>query len=73
MPFRAKGISTILQIENREDEYNPYYHSSEDTIAHMNLDYWEEQIKATVATAAHLAVPITDVNKIYLPVILKAY
>jgi hypothetical protein len=24
----------------------------------MNLDYWEEQIKATLVTAAHLAVPV---------------
>jgi hypothetical protein len=27
-------------------------------MAHMNLDYWEEQIKATLVTAAHLAVPV---------------
>jgi len=28
----------------------------------MNLDYWFEQIKATVAIAAQLVVPITDDN-----------
>jgi hypothetical protein len=72
MPFRGKGIPTVLQIENREDEYNPYYHSPQDTITHMNLDYWEEQIKATIATAAHLAVPVTAKSRVYLPVILKA-
>ena len=40
----------------------------------MNLDYWVEQIKATTAIAAHLAVPVTvERIKVYLPVIMKAY
>jgi hypothetical protein len=60
MPFRERGIPTVLQIENREDEYSPQRHSTNDTIAHMNLDYWLEQIKATIAIAAHLAVPVRD-------------
>jgi hypothetical protein len=30
----------------------------------MNLDYWLEQMKATTAIAAHLAVPIA-VKKVY--------
>ena len=47
-------------------------HSENDTIAHINLDYWLEQMKATTAIAAHLAVPIT-VEKVYLPVTVKAY
>jgi len=37
----------------------------------MNLGYWLEQMKATTAIAAHLAVPITF--KVYLPVIMRAY
>jgi hypothetical protein len=48
-----------LQIENYETgERNPYYHKEQDIIANMNLDYWLEQMKATVAIAARLAVPI---------------
>jgi len=39
----------------------------------MNLDYWEEQMKATIATAAYLAVPVPWTAEVYLPVILKAY
>jgi hypothetical protein len=35
----------------------------------MNLAYWEEQIKATVASAAYLAVPMTGAQ-IYLPIVL---
>ncbi len=36
----------------------------------MNLDYWLEQVKATTAIAAHLAVPIAF-ERVYLPVILR--
>jgi hypothetical protein len=37
----------------------------------MNLDYWEEHIKASVAIAAHLLVPVsTDMGKIYLPIMI---
>jgi hypothetical protein len=39
----------------------------------MNLDYWLEQMKATTAIAAHLAVPIAVERRIHLPVIMKAY
>jgi len=62
-----------LQIEDFWDEGNPYYHKPEDTIAAMNLNYWEEQIKATLVTAAHLAVPVAAKSKVYMPVIIKAY
>jgi hypothetical protein len=44
-----------LQIENYyEGEKNPYNHHPEDTLAHMNIDYWLEQVKATAVTAAWL-------------------
>lgn len=45
-------------------------HTPQDEIARMNLDYWLEQVKATVAIAAHLAGPIA-IGKVYLPVITK--
>ena len=39
----------------------------------MHLDYWEEQIKATLVTAAHLAVPIICTERIYLPMLVRSY
>jgi hypothetical protein len=57
VPFRAKGIPTALQVQNHEGEKNPNNHTPLDSIAHMNLDYWLEQIKATIAIASYLAVP----------------
>jgi hypothetical protein len=39
----------------------------------MNLDYWEEQIKATIAMAAHLAVPVNLAEQAYLPIVLESF
>lgn len=37
----------------------------------MNLDYWVEHIKASVAITAHLLVPINGaIEKAYLPMIV---
>lgn len=47
-------------------------HTPQDEIAHMNLDYWLEQIRATVAIAAHLAVPI-EFKQVYSPLLMKAH
>jgi len=69
-------LATVLQIEDYwGDDRNPYQHNSGDTIARMNLDYWEEQIKATLVTAAYLAVPITVTytEQVYLPVVLRSF
>ncbi len=56
MPFRGKGVAVTHQIENYYDgERNPYYHTSQDSLDHMSLDYWWEQVKATVVATAELA------------------
>jgi hypothetical protein len=65
-------LPTVLQIEDKVNEYNPYAHSPQDTYAHMNSGYWVEQIKATIAIAARLAVPVPGRNILYLPIVLKA-
>ena len=76
MPFRAKGIPAGVQIQNYKGELkerNPYNHTSQDSIAHMNLDYWLEQVKATTAIAGQLAVPIAvEKTMVFLPIIWKA-
>jgi hypothetical protein len=51
-------LTAGLQVQNYKGELNPNNHKAQDTIDHMNLDYWFEQIKATVAIAAQLVVPI---------------
>ena len=46
-------------------------HTPQDEIAQLNLDYWLEQVKATVAIAAHLAVPV-PLEQVYLPLVVNA-
>jgi hypothetical protein len=48
-------------------------HTPQDTVAVLNLDYLLEQMKATTAIAAHLAVPLALEKKVHLPVIVKGY
>jgi hypothetical protein len=48
----------VLQIQNYEEEQNPYTHKRHDSLENINTSYWLEQIKATVAVAAELAVLI---------------
>lgn len=61
MPFREKGITAVVQIQNYKKsgkDRNPYYHTDLDSFAYINPDYFLNQIKATTAIAAHLAVPL---------------
>jgi hypothetical protein len=53
-----------VQIQNyQEGELDPYNHTTQDSLDHINLDYLQEQIKATVVFAAHLAVPVSTLEK----------
>jgi hypothetical protein len=50
--FWDYGYTAILSIEDQSD-FNPYYHSSQDTPAHMDPTYFTNFVKAAVATFAH--------------------
>ncbi len=50
--FWNKGYTSILAIEDFND-FNPYYHTSNDTPAHNNLPYFTEFVKAALATFVH--------------------
>ncbi len=50
--FWQFNYSAILGIEDNND-FNPYYHSPEDTPAHTDLLYFTEFVKAALATFAH--------------------
>jgi hypothetical protein len=47
-----------LQIQAYNSERNPTNHSAGDSIDRMDLDYWAEQIKATVAIVGTYAIPV---------------
>jgi hypothetical protein len=52
--FWQFGYKSILGIEDNGD-FNPYYHSSQDTPAHTDLSYFTDFVKASIADYAHLA------------------
>jgi hypothetical protein len=52
--FWDEGYSALFYFEYHE---TPYYHSSGDTIAHMNISYATKNTKLIIATLAELAGP----------------
>ncbi len=57
--FWNRGYPGILAIEDDVDDFNAYYHTVNDTRANMNMAYFTNFVKASLGTAAHLAVPTT--------------
>ena len=58
-PFWSRGFPAILAIEDDVDDFNAYYHTTDDTRANLNMGYFTAFVKASLGTAAHLAVPTT--------------
>ncbi len=51
--FWAYGYPAILAIEDHDD-FNIYYHSKNDTLDKLDLEYYTEFVKAAVGTLAHM-------------------
>lgn len=71
--FWAAGYPSITAIEDWE-EGNPYYHTSNDTLATLNLPFFTSFVRASVGTVAHLAIPVDNfvaTSKVYLPLVVK--
>ena len=56
--FWEAGYPAIAGIESLQD-FNPNYHTTNDTRANCNLPYLTEFVKAAAGTIARLAVPVT--------------
>jgi len=60
--FWDNGYPAVLAIEDyhpgRKD-FNPYYHTSDDLLVHLNLEYFTTFTRAMLATVAALAEPVT--------------
>jgi hypothetical protein len=56
--FWHQGYAAILAIEDDDDDFNANYHTSNDLLVNLNLDYFTNFVKASVGTAAHLAYPV---------------
>jgi hypothetical protein len=56
--FWDKGYAAILAIEDDYDDFNPYYHTVNDTLERLNMTYFTNFTKASIGAAALLALPI---------------
>jgi PKD repeat protein len=54
--FWDNGYSAILGIEEHDSDMTPYYHTTSDTVSTLNMTYFTNFVKASVGTAAHLAI-----------------
>jgi hypothetical protein len=70
--FWNQGYPAILAIEDDSDDFNPYYHSSNDLRSHCNMTYFTNYLKASVGVAAHLAMPAAPMVATGLDVDLTA-
>ncbi len=55
--FNAHGYPAVCVIEEDVNDFNPYYHTTNDTLARVNLPFFTYSVKAVAGTAAHLARP----------------
>jgi hypothetical protein len=56
-PFWNRGFSAALVIEDDYGDFNPYYHTRNDTVARLNWTYLTAAVRAAIATTAHMARP----------------
>jgi hypothetical protein len=55
--FWGKGYPAVLAIEDDSDDFNDYYHTTNDRRQYLNMPYFTAFVKASIGTAAHLAYP----------------
>jgi hypothetical protein len=56
-PFWDAGYSAVLHIERAFVRWNPFYHSTGDTVGTLTMPYVVEMVKLGVASIAELADP----------------
>jgi hypothetical protein len=59
--FLQQGYPAFLAIEDLSDE-TPYYHTSQDALATLDLDYYADFTRAAIATLVHLSGLFPDVG-----------
>jgi hypothetical protein len=59
--FWALGYPAVLVIEDDYNDFDPYYHTTNDVLSHVNMPYLTANVQAVVAAAAHLAGPVSGI------------
>lgn len=53
--FWNEGFAAILAIEDDVNDFCDYYHTTNDRLSTLNMDYFTNYVKASLGTVAHLA------------------
>jgi len=53
--FWDQGFAALLAIEDDYNDFNPHYHTLQDTQSQLDMPYFTAFAKASLGTAAHLA------------------
>jgi hypothetical protein len=56
--FWNRGYAGMLVTEDYPSDFNAYYHTVNDNLAHMNLRYCTAATRALIGTVANLATPV---------------
>ena len=56
--FNSYGYPAVCLIEEDVEDFNPYYHTTNDTLARLDLPFFTHATKAVAGAAAHLARPV---------------
>ena len=56
--FWNENYGAILVIEDFDNDPNPQYHTPNDRVQFMDVPYFEQLAKLSMATTAHLAIPL---------------
>lgn len=62
--FWDYGYTAILGIEDYygTNDFNPYYHTTDDLLMHLNISYFTDFVKASVGTFAYMGSPLDDMG-----------
>lgn len=60
-PFWDRGYTAILAIEDWDD-HTPYYHRTTDQLENLNMAYYTQFAKASLATFAHMGCLLGDLG-----------
>ena len=61
--FWDYGYDAVLAIEDWDD-FTPYYHTTSDLLQTLDMTYYWEFVKASVATFAHMGIVVEDLSGI---------
>jgi hypothetical protein len=58
--FWQRGYPAILAIEQYPDDFNAYYHTTNDRVQNVNMTYYTAFVKAAVGSMAHAGIIVPE-------------